>query len=114
MKKLSLLLLLSCLFLGCATNQQTASRNICGPIVAQITSTPSGARIEIDDNYIGKTPLTTTIKRQCTQFGWAEHVIFINALPTNPGQYVQRKIIGLDQQIPTNIYFEMNLVPIKY
>jgi hypothetical protein len=55
----------------------------------EILSEPPGARIEVNDNYIGDTPITTTF--QCSPDGRFLETTSIRALPTQPGDYVQFK-----------------------
>jgi hypothetical protein len=42
----------------------------------------------------------------------ADRIIIIKANPTMPGQYVQIKFIGLNDPLPTKVYFDMNLQPV--
>lgn len=72
-----------------------------------ITSDPSGAKIEWDNNYIGQTPLTYTISGSN---GFLQSSI-IKAYPISTGQYVQTKRIDGFSPVPKNIYFDMSLVP---
>ena len=82
-----------------------------------IISDPPGAKIEINGNYIGATPCSTTIQ------GWtASRVIcfdtHVKANPTQPGHYTQHKTYYRPQRfrrhgmtIPHTIYFNMTLQP---
>ncbi len=72
--------------------------------VAHIISDPPGAKIEINDNYIGVTPIDANLWYQ----NWA--MIRIVANPVLPGQYLQNKLLMVPP-IPQTIYFNMNLVP---
>jgi hypothetical protein len=80
----------------------------------RVISDPLGARIELNDNYLGVTPL---------EFQWevyADSNILVDdyelrALPISPGHYVQTKLlwgfIGNDVA-PETIFFDMRLGPV--
>lgn len=84
-----------------------------------IISEPLGAKVEVDDNYIGETPLTINIE------GWASTRTFIRshtivAHPVRAGGQTQVKIFSgwyeadhrYGDKIPNKIYFNMNLIRI--
>ena len=94
----------------------------------EILSEPPGARIEVNDNYIGDTPITTTL--QCSPDGRFLETTSIRALPTQPGDYVQSKLFfggfpqysafggyaannNLNNAIPARIFFDMRLGPVN-
>lgn len=89
--------------LGCAT-LPTASPS--GKTL--IESVPSGARIEINNQYVGTTPLRVDIPR--LQYDWSSNSVTILAYPISPGQQVQIKHISFDEPTPTHVFFDMNLV----
>lgn len=118
-----LLIAVMILFLsGCETTQLTTSpKTKLFPVV--IISEPSGAKIEVDDNYIGETPLNINLE------GWEETCTFIRdheivAHPVRAGGQMQFKFFSgwhrpdqrFGDKIPETIYFNMNLVrsPEKY
>ena len=83
----------------------------------EVISEPSGADVEVNDNYVGKTPLTINIE------GWESTRTFnrsntIVAHPVKAGGQTQVKtFIGWSQpdqhygdKIPNKIYFNMNLI----
>ena len=85
----------------------------------EIISEPSGAKIEVNDNYIGETPLTINLE------GWESTRTFIRshtivAHPVRAGGQLQFKYFsGWDEpdyhygdKIPNTIYFNMNLIRI--
>ena len=78
-----------------AVAQRTASA-VAAPVApattrqVEIISEPPGARIEINDNYIGDAPIMTTF--QCEADGRFIENTRIRALPTQPGHYVQSKL----------------------
>jgi len=98
-----------CLFLisliGCATTSEL----ICGPIEAEILSDPPGAKIEIDDKYVGTTPLNVKLERECDWYNYREATksIIIKAESINPRQYTQYKIIEKSDLLPRRIIFYM-------
>ena len=85
----------------------------------EIISEPSGAKIEVNQNYIGETPLTINLE------GWESTRTFIRshiivAHPVRAGGQTQVKsFIGwyepnrrYGDKIPNKIYFNMNLIRI--
>lgn len=85
----------------------------------EIISEPSGAKVEINDNYIGKTPLVIELE------GWKSTRTFarshtIVAHPVSAGGYTQVKVFTgwgepdytYGKVIPEKIYFNMNLAPV--
>ncbi len=103
---------------GCGT-----TGSITSPAVKQfsveIISEPSGAKVEVNDNYMGETPLTINIE------GWESTQTFIRksvivAHPVRAGGQTQVKIFSgwhepdktYGDKIPNKIYFNMNLIRI--
>jgi hypothetical protein len=76
-----------------------------------IESDPPGARIEINNQYVGTTPLRVNIPR--LKSDWSTISVTIRANPISPGQQVQTKYIGSDESTPTHVFFDMNLVRSK-
>jgi hypothetical protein len=80
----------------------------------QILSEPPGARIEINGGYVGDAPLVVTIP---THKGWFTQTTTIRALPTQSGQYVQRKFFNggytmiPNDAVPSRVFFDMRLGP---
>jgi hypothetical protein len=81
----------------------------------EIISEPAGARIEIDDDYIGDAPLVVGIPQTD---GYFKKQTVIRAIPTEAGDYVQTKLFqgtGADasygSKIPSRILFDMRLGP---
>ena len=71
----------------------------------QIIYDPPGARIEWNEDYIGRTPLTRILNGR---IGYVGGHIRVKAYPVFAGQHTQTKI--LTNPIPRTIYFDMNLV----
>ena len=91
--------------------------------MTEIVSDPPGARIEINNRYIGNTPLTVEIHRGYT---WMKDDYFspkritgfeavkITAYPEPPTEgvyYVQTKILDSNEPTPYNLSFTMWLEP---
>ena len=100
-------------------SQEVAAYNALSTRHVEIHSEPPGARIEVSGNYIGDTPITTTL--QCAPDGrFLEHTT-IRALPTIPGQYVQSKFFDggyqyyhqLNNSVPSRVFFDMRLGPVS-
>jgi PEGA domain len=79
----------------------------------EIISEPSGARIEVNNNYVGDAPITVTLQEYGDEF---TRNTVIRALPTEAGDYVQTKFFyagtfGTNDRIPSRIFFDMHLGP---
>lgn len=111
---------------GCATTQNIAlgSNQYCDHYV-EIISDPLGAKIEINNQYMGETPLTIRLTRRTNYDWWNSSLVggaaaiqieaspfMINAYPNQTGQFTQTKYIGPNDVIPSKIYFNMNLGPV--
>ena len=103
----SVLLFIAVLF-GCTsgpvTKQATAPTGASQTKV-EILSDPPGARIEVDNNYVGDAPLETEIANRPNI---NPSPIVITATPRDNG-YVQTKIIQPWQDIPSRIFFDMSI-----
>jgi hypothetical protein len=120
MKNIIMCIFAVLLFSGCETLYDTPSTTggtgIEGDIIhsstimTEIISDPPGAKIEINSQYVGETPLTTHITRVNPGYGW--NMLTITAYPIYEGQEVQRKVVGINEPTPTKVYFDMNLVRI--
>ena len=81
------------------------------PDTTLIISDPSGAKIEINHEYVGDTPLSILIK---TEKSWISGEIvedlIIVAYPTGAGQYTQTKNLK-GVKTPKRIYFNLFLKP---
>ena len=86
-----------------------------------IESDPPGARIEVNGEYVGTTPLQITLPRMYRS-AWlglllggqrivSADPLTIMAYPIHSGQYTQTKYIGMDQATPRHIFFQIDLVP---
>jgi PEGA domain len=76
----------------------------------QILSDPAGAKIEINENYVGETPITVQVPLWRVGF---TNATSIRAIPAVGGQYLQSKFFSAKDEVPDRIFFEMNLVPVQ-
>lgn len=84
--------------------------------LVQVESSEPGVRIEANNDYIGKTPLTLKIfgDKDGTfhNFGSSEYII--KAYPANTNQYPQTKVFrtggwfSQEDKIPSHVYFDMS------
>lgn len=83
------------------------------PVYTRFESSPPGARIEINNEYVGRTPLVYKWpSNQYSHFGNFADETSIRAYPSGPGQYQQRKYFESHRRdlpkIPAVIYFDMS------
>ncbi len=122
MKKIMLFLILAIASLGCSIlwPQKSAQpkqepgtcvpRNdcwFCNNYVVEFVSDPPGARIEVDQVYLGETPFKQTMNGEV----YMTSFVIIVAYPTRPGGFVQRKFLFHGQMFPHKIYFNMTSGP---
>lgn len=81
----------------------------------RVISQPPGARIELNNGYMGETPLS--IKVPCSPDGRFLETVIVRALPIIEGHYSQTKIFHggytmiRNDQVPPTIFFDMRLSP---
>jgi hypothetical protein len=81
----------------------------------RVISQPPGARIELNNGYMGETPLS--IKVPCSPDGRFLEMVIVRALPTIEGHYSQTKVFSggytmiRNDQVPATIFFDMRLGP---
>lgn len=112
--KISILIVVAALFASCAA-QPVAQTPKTKSIV--ILSDPSGARIEVNNEYVGDTPVTVTA--YLDDEGEGDSDILIRAIPNQAGEYLQTKLIpgkfawltgsGVYAGTPSRIFFNMYL-----
>ena len=88
------------------------------PKKTQIISEPPGARIEINDNYVGDAPITVELAQRGDYF---DEDTVVRAIPNVAGDYTQTKRFLTNDpwyhpgfpgdKIPWRIFFNMHLVP---
>ncbi|MFN7141982.1 MAG: PEGA domain-containing protein [Limisphaerales bacterium] len=103
---------------GCATPGSKPEKGPQGTIAyhVEVESSEPGARIEVNNEYIGKTPLTLKIwgDKDGTfhNFGTPDYVI--KCYPVGTNQFVQTKTFRTgfwfmpEDRIPSRIYFDLN------
>ena len=106
------------LIFGCAEPPSNASHSAVStppPKVTktiQIISQPPGARVEVNDDYVGDAPCTVQVTSD--RNGNFAQTTIIRALPTGFG-YVQNKFFLVppyNQKIPSRILFDTGLGPV--
>jgi hypothetical protein len=90
---------------GCATPPAGVPWNASGWGPVTIISDPPGAKIEVNGEYWGETPLQSNV-----WYSGSWWVMRIVAYPVVPGQYSHSKVIMVPP-IPRTIYFNMNMKP---
>jgi hypothetical protein len=81
---------------GCATE----------PMITHIKSEPSAAKIEVNEDYVGTTPVDVTLPQTGKHHRLKQHVT-VRAIPVDPGQYAQEKQFFYNQWAPENVVFDM-------
>ena len=111
---------LGLLLAGCTTtpSAEQAERGPDGTIAyrVEIEASELGVRIEANDDYVGKTPMTLTIygDKDGTFHNFDSQEYIIRAFPLSTNQAVQTKVFrtggwfSQEDQIPKRIYFDMN------
>jgi hypothetical protein len=74
----------------------------------QVISDLPGARIEVNNDYVGDAPLSILVPEKDGNFTIDTA---IRATPTQEGQYVQSKWFSFGSAVPSRILFTMGLGP---
>ncbi len=106
------------LLCGCETTPPGAEKGPQGTIayMVQIESSEPGVRVEANNEYVGKTPITLKIfgDKDGTFHNFGSQEYIIRAFPLNTNQYMQTKVFrtggwfSQEDKIPSRIYFDMN------
>ncbi len=90
-----------------------------GTIVYQIMveSNTEGARVEVNGDYIGKTPISVKVfgDRDGTFHDFGTEDFVIRVFPVKTGQKIQTKVFrtgrwfSAEDKIPTRLYFDLDL-----
>jgi len=103
---------------GCASGPPRAEHGPQGTVayMVQVESSEPGARIEVNSDFVGKTPMTLKIwgDKDGTfhNFGSQEYIIRVYPVSTN--QFVQTKAFrtggwfSQEDKIPSRLYFDLN------
>lgn len=121
MKQTIAALALASLLAGCATDGPKPEKGPQGTIayLVEVDSSEPGARIEVNNEYVGKTPLTLKIfgDRNGTFHNFGKFDYTVTASPVRAGQHVQTKTFKTgrlftgEDQIPKKIFFEFGQPP---
>jgi hypothetical protein len=76
------------------------------PKEIEVLSDPPGARIEVNDDYVGDAPLNVKVAEVNGTFSTAT---VIKALPTVGGDWTQSKYFESGHVVPSRILFQMDL-----
>ncbi len=115
---LAISIALTTLMLACASGPPGAEHGPQGTIAyyVQLESSESGARIEVNNDYVGKTPMTLKIwgDKDGTFHNFGSQEYIIRAFPLNTNQFIQTKAFrtggwfSQEDKIPTRLYFDLN------
>lgn len=98
------------IFAGCSASAPVeTSTKPEPPKTIQIVSEPAGARIEVDQDYVGNAPLEIKVPQRDGNF---TRSTTIQATPTSAGQVVQSKYFNYSSPIPSRVLFTMDLLPV--
>ena len=73
----------------------------------EILSDPPGARIEVNDEYVGDAPCTVEVV--CDGHGMLITKFEFTALPRYPGHFVRKKTFYGFSQAPARLFFDMRI-----
>jgi hypothetical protein len=73
----------------------------------EILSSPAGARIEVNGEYVGESPCT--VKVVTNGHGKLTEKFHVNAIPTQDGHFVQTNWFMYNDKAPARVFFEMRL-----
>ncbi len=103
---------------GCASAPPGAEHGPQGTIAyfVQIESSEPGARIEVNNDYVGKTPMSLKIwgDKDGTFHNFGSQDYIIRVFPLNTNQFVQTKAFrtggwfSQEDKIPSHLYFDLN------
>ncbi len=103
---------------GCASGPPGAEKGPQGTIayLVQLESSEPGARIEVNNDYVGKTPMTLKIwgDKDGTFHNFGSQEYIIRCFPVNTNQFVQTKAFrtggwfSQEDKIPSRLYFDLN------
>ncbi|MCX8154979.1 MAG: PEGA domain-containing protein [Verrucomicrobiae bacterium] len=109
---------------GCATSKSTAQKPERGPdgtiaYLVEVESSEPGARIEVNNEYVGKAPCTIKIfgDKDGTFHNFGSYHFRITAYPVRAGQQPQTKEFRTggwfteEDRIPRKIFFDFGPVP---
>jgi len=120
-QKLTLATLTAFILAGCATDGAKPEKGKAGTIayLVEVESSEPGARIEVNNEYVGKTPTTLKIfgDKDGTFHNFGSYEYRVTASPVRAGQQAQTKVFKTggwftpEDRIPKRIFFEFGALP---
>ncbi len=111
-------------FAGCETVPPGREAGPHGTIAynVPVESSEPGVRIEVNNEFVGTTPLTLKIfgDKDGTFHDFGSYEYVVQAFPLRTNQFVQTRIFHTgkmfspEDYIPRQIYFDMNQTPVAY
>jgi hypothetical protein len=106
------------LLAGCATSGSRPERGPDGTIAyyVQVESSEPGARVEVNNDYIGKTPVTLKVfgDKDGTFHNFGSQDYVVRCFPVSTNQSVQTKVFrtgfwfSQEDRIPSRIFFDLD------
>ena len=103
---------------GCASGPPGAEHGSQGTVayMVQVESSEPGARIEVNNDFVGKTPMTLKIwgDKDGTFHNFGSQEYIIRVFPVSTNQFVQTKAFrtggwfSQEDRIPSRLYFDLN------
>ena len=91
------------LVMGCTTTPRHAGKlPTSSPVPLEVLSDPPGARVEINNQYVGETPYKGLYLRTPNQS------VTIRAFPSHLDEQLQVKKIAADEPLPARVRFDMH------
>ena len=91
------------LVMGCTTTPRHAGKlPTSSPAPLEVLSDPPGARVEINNQYVGETPYKGLYLRTPNQS------VTIRAFPSHLDEQLQVKKIAADEPLPARVHFDMH------
>jgi hypothetical protein len=120
-QKLTLATLAAFILAGCATDGPKPEKGKAGTIayLVEVESSEPGARIEVNNEYVGKTPTTLKIfgDKDGTFHNFGSYEYRVTASPVRAGQQAQTKVFKTggwftpEDRIPKKIFFDFGALP---
>jgi hypothetical protein len=120
-QRLAVTTLLAFILAGCASDVPKPEKGEAGTIayLVEVESSEAGARVEANNEYIGKTPTTMKIfgDKDGTFHNFGNYEYTITAYPVRAGQQPQTKKFRTggwftpEEKIPKKIFFDFGPVP---
>ena len=98
---------------GCSSGRTAIVDIAAYEHVVEVITDPPGARIVVNDDYVGDSPVTIRLLAYQTPSGNIRLTgrYVVEAIPAAAGQYTQCRV--LTGSPPTRLFFAMNLEPVS-